>query len=144
MFFFFMIRPPPRSTRTDTLLPYTALFRSGGAAMLDGDALDAAREVGLPACLRTRHRVDRLALVVGEVFVPAELLEHLHGELGIAVLDLRTGRVGTFGQQVLAVAFDTIAGTERKSALGHRHRRVPQDRRPRMFHLRGAPARPGP
>src|SRR3546814_10377801 len=23
-----MIRPPPRSTRTDTLLPYTALFRS--------------------------------------------------------------------------------------------------------------------
>src|SRR3546814_7224869 len=24
-----MIRPPPRSTRTDTLFPYTALFRSG-------------------------------------------------------------------------------------------------------------------
>src|SRR3546814_11424576 len=23
-----MIRPPPRSTRTDTLLPYTTLFRS--------------------------------------------------------------------------------------------------------------------
>src|SRR3546814_11176934 len=23
-----MIRPPPRSTRTDTLVPYTALFRS--------------------------------------------------------------------------------------------------------------------
>src|SRR3546814_17571955 len=26
--FFLMIRPPPRSTRTDTLFPYTALFRS--------------------------------------------------------------------------------------------------------------------
>src|SRR3546814_2217177 len=26
-----MIRPPPRSTRTDTLFPYTTLFRSGGA-----------------------------------------------------------------------------------------------------------------
>src|SRR3546814_5884907 len=25
-----MIRPPPRSTRTDTLLPYTTLFRSKG------------------------------------------------------------------------------------------------------------------
>src|SRR3546814_8183891 len=25
-----MIRRPPRSTRTDTLLPYTTLFRSGG------------------------------------------------------------------------------------------------------------------
>src|SRR3546814_13604083 len=33
-FFFLMIRRPPRSTRTDTLFPYTTLFRSvhvGGA-----------------------------------------------------------------------------------------------------------------
>src|SRR3546814_10875609 len=28
-FVFLMIRRPPRSTRTDTLLPYTTLFRSG-------------------------------------------------------------------------------------------------------------------
>src|SRR3546814_5533362 len=28
MFFFLMIRPPPRSKRTDTLFPYTTLFRS--------------------------------------------------------------------------------------------------------------------
>src|SRR3546814_1558394 len=28
MFFFLMIRRPPRSKRTDTLLPYTTLFRS--------------------------------------------------------------------------------------------------------------------
>src|SRR3546814_8620580 len=27
-FFFFLIRRPPRSTRTDTLFPYTTLFRS--------------------------------------------------------------------------------------------------------------------
>src|SRR3546814_9350396 len=27
-----MIRPPPRSTRTDTLFPYTTLFRSGGGS----------------------------------------------------------------------------------------------------------------
>src|SRR3546814_11737431 len=31
-FFFLMIRRPPRSTRTDTLFPYTTLFRSGGYA----------------------------------------------------------------------------------------------------------------
>src|SRR3546814_2561461 len=29
-FFFLMIRRPPRSTRTDTLFPYTTLFRSHG------------------------------------------------------------------------------------------------------------------
>src|SRR3546814_17457302 len=30
LFFFLMIRRPPRSTRTDTLVPYTTLFRSPG------------------------------------------------------------------------------------------------------------------
>src|SRR3546814_12842486 len=30
-FFFVMIRRPPRSTRTDTLFPYTTLFRSARA-----------------------------------------------------------------------------------------------------------------
>src|SRR3546814_14786286 len=29
IFFFLMILRPPRSTRTDTLFPYTTLFRSG-------------------------------------------------------------------------------------------------------------------
>src|SRR3546814_4424598 len=40
-----MIRRPPRSTRTDTLFPYTTLFRSG-AAVADrrhGDGADAPR-----------------------------------------------------------------------------------------------------
>src|SRR3546814_17759120 len=31
--FFLMIRRPPRSTRTDTLFPYTTLFRSGRAGL---------------------------------------------------------------------------------------------------------------
>src|SRR3546814_17698651 len=34
-FFFLMIRRPPRSTRTDTLFPYTTLFRSGDDPLLD-------------------------------------------------------------------------------------------------------------
>src|SRR3546814_19113666 len=33
-FFFLMIRRPPRSTRTDTLFPYTTLFRSSTEAAL--------------------------------------------------------------------------------------------------------------
>src|SRR3546814_6245925 len=32
MFFFLIIRRPPRSTRTDTLFPYTTLFRSDQSA----------------------------------------------------------------------------------------------------------------
>src|SRR3546814_18874816 len=34
-FFFLIIRRPPRSTRTDTLFPYTTLFRSQPKTQLD-------------------------------------------------------------------------------------------------------------
>src|SRR3546814_9031447 len=34
-----MIRRPPRSTRTDTLLPYTTLFRSAGVEGAAGNAV---------------------------------------------------------------------------------------------------------
>src|SRR3546814_10076383 len=37
--FFLMIRRPPRSTRTDTLFPYTTLFRSGRGAGTAGRGL---------------------------------------------------------------------------------------------------------
>src|SRR3546814_16348765 len=42
LFFFLMIRRPPRSTRTDTLFPYTTLFRSrrGGRAAKGRDPPD--------------------------------------------------------------------------------------------------------
>src|SRR3546814_20409078 len=40
LFFFLMIRRPPRSTRTDTLLPYTTLFRSARTTGVgDGDGV---------------------------------------------------------------------------------------------------------
>src|SRR3546814_4482373 len=45
-----MIRRPPRSTRTDTLFPYTTLFRSVAAEQ--------------PAVRQQRRRADR-AVVVG-------------------------------------------------------------------------------
>src|SRR3546814_19205791 len=38
-----MIRRPPRSTRTDTLFPYTTLFRSATAS---GDGVSIARQLG--------------------------------------------------------------------------------------------------
>src|SRR3546814_10404276 len=37
-FFFLMIRRPPRSTRTDTLFPYTTLFRSAAGRTAQGAA----------------------------------------------------------------------------------------------------------
>src|SRR3546814_1587483 len=44
MFFFLMIRRPPRSTRTDTLFPYTTLFRSEAAGSRVEGLRDAAED----------------------------------------------------------------------------------------------------
>src|SRR3546814_6058543 len=44
--FFLMRRRPPRSTRTDTLFPYTTLFRSPMAAWSDGIEVHAAEQEG--------------------------------------------------------------------------------------------------
>src|SRR3546814_17395971 len=56
IFFFLMIRRPPRSTRTDTLFPYTTLFRSPRdvttfvmPSLLKGVAAAVAKKAGLDA-----------------------------------------------------------------------------------------------
>src|SRR3546814_3063498 len=45
IFFFLMMRRPPRSTRTDTLFPYTTLFRSNGEWFHGGDPSTAAHDI---------------------------------------------------------------------------------------------------
>src|SRR3546814_10454611 len=76
MFFCFILRRPPRSTRTDTLYPYTPLCRSGRigvilerhlesrgkAAESLGDPGGADREVGVAG---RRFTVALLALEIG-------------------------------------------------------------------------------
>src|SRR3546814_12143867 len=47
-FFFLMIRRPPRSTRTDTLFPYTTLFRSVIRYRGKSAVRDVAKAFGLP------------------------------------------------------------------------------------------------
>src|SRR3546814_13581399 len=51
-----MIRPPPRSTRTDTLFPYTTLFRSGRVSKKDKAAANAANGA-------QKFRPDQLSVV---------------------------------------------------------------------------------
>src|SRR3989441_1180089 len=51
LFFFLMIRRPPRST----LFPYTTLFRSGGMAVTEGGDGNPCREVQVLAAVRVPH-----------------------------------------------------------------------------------------
>src|SRR3546814_9648472 len=52
-----MIRRPPRSTRTDTLFPYTTLFRSATVQSAERTSADARRRFRL----RPSARADRAA-----------------------------------------------------------------------------------
>src|SRR3546814_6941980 len=84
-----MIRRPPRSTRTDTLFPYTTLFRSAGIEIIAdierleifiavellvvgvGDAIEFRfilrdeHRFGIAPEIRSRHR-DDMHLVAGD------------------------------------------------------------------------------
>src|SRR3546814_19759837 len=68
-FFFLMIRRPPRSTRTDTLFPYTTLFRSPGQ-QIAGPHLRAQTKTD-----HAREEIDgRTILVAGLLDLPLEPL----------------------------------------------------------------------
>src|SRR3546814_20565103 len=61
-FFFLMIRRPPRSTRTDTLFPYTTLFRSEGTGQFSiGNLVNAEtgdNKFGMPGSLMLLFQQD--------------------------------------------------------------------------------------
>src|SRR3546814_10234400 len=54
--FFLMIRRPPRSTRTDTLFPYTTLFRSGILPTIRDRTLQIAETKTAPKRRSVRYR----------------------------------------------------------------------------------------
>src|SRR3546814_3683902 len=66
-FFFLMIRRPPRSTRTDTLFPYTTRFRSGRLRR-DFQRIHGLFETAVadhPAALGRRQQAQGLGLYRG-------------------------------------------------------------------------------
>src|SRR3546814_17238566 len=77
-----MIRRPPRSTRTDTLFPYTTLFRSAGIAVVPARQDHLRRVIDdagnlLVAEVRGRA-VDDIAFVVEDVAVDRDLFGDRH------------------------------------------------------------------
>src|SRR3546814_2047182 len=53
-----MIRRPPRATRTDTLFPYTTLFRSPGDPLLEAKA-DGGSQRPVDDCKATRRAAEQ-------------------------------------------------------------------------------------
>src|SRR3546814_13158034 len=102
-----MIRRPPRSTRTDTLFPYTTLFRSRLQPAHAVFAHQLGAELGADGALRVGD-------VVGELHLLAEL-EHRLG-----VLD----DLGIQGLRHLVATLDRAVGREAAGIGRSEERRV--------------------
>src|SRR3546814_12864843 len=70
-FFFLMIRRPPRSTRTDTLFPYTTLFRSFHHCLdcfVEGFAVDDVRPLLFLLLDISFHRIRHFSSAILTTF----------------------------------------------------------------------------
>src|SRR3546814_4887029 len=96
MFFFLIIRRPPRSTRTDTLFPYTTLFRSDQSA---GWVWTYAPHP-LPAILPAPISADRIACTVASpitIFSARNIITMTPGLPEASHVAVRDGRILAVG-----------------------------------------------
>src|SRR3546814_13075512 len=105
-----MIRRPPRSTRTDTLFPYTTLFRSQGldiALRLTG--MEVGGESLEPPLADGRAHADHQVLIVGQV-----MRRHQHGSEDF----VRPHKMVQIGAAVLAAGRAAALRVQRPRVLG--------------------------
>src|SRR3546814_4803250 len=91
-----MIRRPPRSTRTDTLFPYTTLFRS----LFHG--LDALDQVGISGAVLFAYRCGR---VIKRLFVDLNELDAGGLQLFGAFCDLRSEEYTSELQSLMRISY---------------------------------------
>src|SRR3546814_12167424 len=81
-----MLRAPPKSTRTDTLLPYTTLFRSRRQQQQRRRAVERRIIADPIAIARDEPFADRIGALARRDLA-AHLVPHIAGERRIAVGD---------------------------------------------------------
>src|SRR3546814_238806 len=109
-FFFLIVRRPPISTRTDTLFPYTTLFRSGGAGFQTGRGVAVLAHVAhhQPAALQRRHSIWPLA-VAGHLLDEGHVAPSRGGERA-GVVVAHAGQRGRFSGKLVPFLARHLAG----------------------------------
>src|SRR3546814_14135207 len=85
-----MIRRPPRSTRTDTLFPYTTLFRSARPAEKPANVVPIARARGKPRTA-SRDSIPITGLIDGMAVHLARCCHPLPGERIVGIVTTGKG-----------------------------------------------------
>src|SRR3546814_17147780 len=94
-----MIRRPPRSTRTDTLVPYTALFRS--AVYVSAELRDSRRRMGW-AMILSLLIVTVLYLLINLAYLRVLAIPGMAGSDAVAA-DVMDRAFGPGGAAVISV-----------------------------------------
>src|SRR3546814_20219333 len=95
-----MIRRPPRSTRTDTLCPYTTLFRSAGIESIHKGQLEAAECLGLTPTqiylhIILRPAIERVYPALASQYVLLMLVTSILSAVGANELDRKSTRLNS-------------------------------------------------
>src|SRR3546814_18634202 len=131
LFFFLMIRRPPRSTRTDTLFPYTTLFRSLAVGGQDAPVVERLSGKSVGSAQRLHRRAERQH---GELRQQQEA----EGLLAVAASHASHFHVLEVSLVIIPAAPHTdpsIAGSRRGTTAGHM---------PDPFQAHTRPTRKGP
>src|SRR3546814_11845633 len=93
-FFLLMIRRPPRSTRTDTLFPYTTLFRSRPVEFASecGEVLGFGGAAGC-VILGIEEDDELLSAKIGWIHRPA--IGGFEGQIGHHITDRKSTRLNS-------------------------------------------------
>src|SRR3546814_16555321 len=109
VFFFLMIRPPPRSTRTDTLFPYTTLFRSLAFPVGAREQRQRRQLAGPPAC-------DPGAILAGlPAQRPREEAQRTGQAPGAAASDLRSEEHTSELQSLMRISYAVFCLKKKKN-----------------------------
>src|SRR3546814_10496302 len=113
-----MIRTPPRSTRTDTLFPYTTLFRSlrhrvdiGHTHVVD-DLRIAKGEHRCQACSRDEASIDRTELALFDARLD-QRLQLVEGRNGVEV-ENRSEEHTSELQSLMRISYDVFCLKKKK------------------------------
>src|SRR3546814_7126944 len=98
-----MRRRPPRSTRTDTLLPYTTLFRSTCYQGID------ARSQTLDCCARPRQQTGGAAIGIGQ-----ERRQHMGGFYILIVVFYRSEEHTSELQSLMRISYAVFCLKKKK------------------------------
>src|SRR3546814_1927587 len=107
LIFFLMIRRPPRSTRTDTLFPYTTLFRSRTGAMRNPSLPGADGPANLLAAVRVAvcaraHGMGCLVVLNDEIHA-ARFVRKAHTSSPAAFTSGPAGQLGWLSEEAVHV-----------------------------------------